>query len=612
MSQAKTPDEEMPFEELLKAVVEDPSSLEHVPISYETLIRLGNAVGKPKLHGCDQTTDTYDKIAVCCYNNVRAEYYKKYAVTGVISFIYQMLSEWEGDTKASRWCDEQKASEKPMELDSLIKNLELTLALAKEAKVELEKTKEKKYEFTVKQLAEEPIPNQKKEEEDIKKGFNNSYTNMFRVYHSLINTGEELKSRLDASYTEARKEVDLDAIILKEQFKDVINKYNIPLPVCKNIINQFMLRFFKYDPTLHMKKETTVDQIKKDIKPISDINSILIDSGDPDRLVIQKLKVAPEHQNLLDCITRDKQTENLFRGIISSTADCEYMRQVLDMRDIFFQYLQPKDVSIVTPPMDTFHSLSNYFNVNHHEIGNVVSALYNEKADVGACIAMCTTFEGKPSDVEEKFQKFKMRNQKDFPYHTVQSLRFGGWTPLADMKENRAVIDYLNGNTEILKRICDRADEDKATATQLMKQRTYIAKAKNIKKDGPDAAGLKKYASEQHNNAKTAHASGVDKPISAKEMRALELARGNVKKAQELELLEKYETEIEELTEKQKTVSLTDDESARLSKAKREIDSVREMIDVPDGQVQVDFFVNTGEEMERRIMYVHSEDMPGN
>ena len=602
-------EDEMSLDELLKDIESNPAKLATMDISESLITRLNRALQKfPKLSGVDESTDDYDKILACCFYNVREEYCKKYAVTGVVSFIYQILKEWEGDPKASRWSDITKKSADPLNFDSIIENLETTLTLAKAAKTKLDDTKERKRELLIKQVADEPINNLKEDETSIENDLNDAYTNIFRTYHSIINTSSEIKLRLDASYKVAEQDIDVKTIIKKEQFKDPVSQYNVPVPVCKNIINQFLLEHFKYDPTKHLKKEVTVEDIEKDFGIVPGTESLKHDTKDPDRTVLQSVTIQPEHKELFDCITRDKETEELFRGIICDNSNCQYIKEILPMRDIFMQYLQPKTIIKITPPMDTFHSLNFFMNVNNQEIKNVVSALYNEKIDIGSCVALWKTFEGVPADVDREFQKFKMRNQLDFPFHTVHSLRFGGWTPLADMKENRAKIDYLKENTEVLERILKRADEDKNAADKLLRQRTYMAKAKNIEEDGVDASALKNYSREQTQNKNTAQGSGVNKTISAKEMRHLELAKGNTKRAQELELLEQYETDIEELTEKQATSTLTAEEEERLRYAKANIDVTREMAAVPEGQVQVDFYVNKGGEMEKRILYVPADD----
>jgi hypothetical protein len=73
-------------------------------------------------------------------------------------------------------------------------------------------------------------------------------------------------------------------------------------------------------------------------------------------------------------------------------------------------------------------------------------------------------------------------------------------------------------------------------------------------------------------------------------MLRLNKAKGNVKAAQELELLEQHEETIRKLTETKKLRELTLDEKSDLEYAERVLPSVKEMVNVPDDAIQVDVF----------------------
>ena len=220
-------------------------------------------------------------------------------------------------------------------------------------------------------------------------------------------------------------------------------------------------------------------------------------------------------------------------------------------------------------------------------------------------IAAWDTIEGPPQKVDEEFNAYCQKHQTEFPAD-IQNTDFGGWTFIGDFKQNREKINFCNRNTEVLKRILDRHENDKQLGADLMKNRIRQRKAKNIAEDGPDAPGLAQY--------KSVHGislPGAEKVISHEEMLRLEKARGSIKAAKELEFLENLESQIQGYKNIEKNRELSKEEQVELSTLYERLKMAHEMADVPDDAIQVDVFTNdtkTGK-FTKSSFYTKSEEL---
>ena len=282
---------------------------------------------------------------------------------------------------------------------------------------------------------------------------------------------------------------------------------------------------------------------------------------------------------------RNEDLRDILPVVFKSKEDTErFRRYMLPVRKT---QLAVKNV----PPQDTFHRWSYYTEVNYEELKNITNTIYPERSDLDWTLALWEMFEGTEKETQDAFNNHCQRYQNDVT-SSIKAIEFGAWTFLADYKENRKNIQFYNKNTEVLKRIIDRHAEDKKIGTELMKNRVRQAKARNIKHDGPDDIGLSSYKRSLADSGQDLSQQGVEKVISMEEMRRLEKAKGCIKAARELELLDQYTEKIKELEDKKQYRALSNDEERQLKFYLDNIESVREMVEVPDDTIQVDVFTN--------------------
>jgi hypothetical protein len=311
-------------------------------------------------------------------------------------------------------------------------------------------------------------------------------------------------------------------------------------------------------------------------------------------------------------IIETPSTYNAFKLLLEDNFSASEINTVLDNKDTFKALLSPLpqnnsvlEATKILPPRDVFYRWSYYNEVNFEELRSVTSSLYFDKPDLDLLFAAWDTIEGPPQKVDEEFNAYCQRHQSEFPAE-IKNADFGGWTFIGDFKQNREKINFCNRNTEVLKRILDRHENDRQLGADLMKNRIRQRKAKNIAEDGPDAPGLAQY--------KSVHGislPGAEKVISHEEMLRLEKAKGSIKAAKELEFLENLELQIQGYKNIEKNRELTKEEQIELSTLYERLKMAHEMADVPDDAIQVDVFTNDTKSgtFTKSSFYTKSEEL---
>ena len=391
----------------------------------------------------------------------------------------------------------------------------------------------------------------------------------------------------------------------------------LPESSAKKIINDFLSSLFKFNPNIHV-KSASIDEskIEEEVKNILG-NEVVFDAKDPSRLPLKTLlarniKRDTNHQQTYNKIVESQNIYNAFCTILDDDSLITAMEDVIKEQLAFKAYLLPlpENSSVLPateniPPSDTFHRWNYYTEVNFEEIRRVTAALYFEKPDLDLLFAPWNIIEGEPEIVDEEFNKYCQKHQNDFPAE-IKSLNFGEWSFIGDFKQNREKIEFRNKNTEILKRILDRYEDDKKIGTELMRNRIRQKKAKNIAEEGPDAEGLSQYRSVHGISLP-----GGEKVISNEEMLRLEKTKGNIKAAKELEVLESLENRILEIQHFEKNRPLTYAETQELEKLKGRLEFAHQMAEVPEGAIQVDVFTtntSTGD-FKKSSFYTKSEEL---
>jgi hypothetical protein len=583
------------FNKLLEDVVKNPEMLLNPElVSNDQLIEL-----QKKLNPYINLTNNEERqIAACSYTNLREDYIRRFTITSLVSFIFQVLHEHEVPKEKLIFKNEKINSPcfTIKELKDKLSALQLVLSEAEDAEIEEIKLKK---DLNMKELLEEDSTD-------------NIYSNLNKKIYSL----EEKKIGLIFTLTHMIKEFGVVADTKITSIKDVACKYPgikdiiknkkpsnkefniIPESQAKDIINDFLIRWLSFDPSYHIREGHNLDKIKTEVKKAIDGQDITIDPEDPGHLTIESLrsKIVPTKEDAmnLEYLFKDKRACSSAINIIRDAnlyEPIKYMLSSDDTIDRFKQYLMPLQKLKLNniPPQDTFHRWNYFTEVNYEEIRTITECLYPERPDLDWAVAIWTTFKGTDEELDKQFNDYCQKHQDELP-SSIRSIEIGKWTLLGDFKENRKNLQFYNKNTEVLKRIIDRHTEDKKIGTELMRNRVRQVKAKNIEEEGPDAPGLKNYKSAVSSDGKDLSSKGVEKVITPEEMKRLEKTRGNLKAAKELEVLEEYENIMKGLDEIKKYRELTTEEIDKYSKAELIIKQAKEMLNVPDDAIQVDVF----------------------
>ena len=381
----------------------------------------------------------------------------------------------------------------------------------------------------------------------------------------------------------------------------------MPADLSKRIITAFLRNWFEFDPSVHVRNAVDAKKLAAAVEkiPIGD-REVPVDAKDPGHLTLEAVREAapapaPEHKDAVATILASKAAYHAVAALLRDPEVADAALLALENEQAFKHYLFPvpkespaRPAADVIPPQDTFHRWGYFTEVNYEELRTITEAIYPERPDLDMAIALWDVFEGSQAEVDEAFNKHCQRYQDEVP-SSIKALEFGHWSLLADFKENRKKIQFYNKHTDILKRILDRHAEDKRIGAELMRNRVRQTKAKNIAEEGPDAPGLNQYRRNQAERGAGVSDKGAERVITVEEMKRLEKAKGNIKAAQELQLLEETEKRLAELTEKRGLLKaagkdLPLEEAQELEHHTRELPRIREMVNVPDEAIQVDVF----------------------
>lgn len=582
--------ENVDFDKMLQDVIEHPELLlDSSTISNDVLFELQKKIN-PYVGLTNNTDENNKQIAVCSYTNLREDYLKRLTMTSLVSFVFQMLHEYDIPKKERTWTPVTQESQELFDIKSLKGQMESICTILEQA--EQAETDEKKINIKI-VTSDKDSEGLEKELYDIRQkkiGIMYTVTNMVRDLGLMADT------KIKVTTVEANKYPEIKEIIKsKRHVTSEFAEREFPNELGKEIINKFLKNWFLFDPSIHIRSGIDIDKIKTDIITIND-KEVQIDPDDPGHLNIDsiklKLNTSEEDRSSLDIIMSQKKNYNAALHILRDENLHDPIKYMLDHIDTFKYYLMPvKSVNVVVPPQDTFHRWNYFTEVNYEELRTITECLYPERPDLDWALAIWTTFTGNDQELDDQFTSYCQKNQDRMP-SVMKSLEIGKWCFLADFKNNRKNIQFYNKNTEVLKKIIDRHTEDKKIGTELMRNRVRQVKAKNIAEAGPDAPGLKTYKSTMSSDGKDLTSKGAEKVISPEDMKRLERSMGDIKAAKELEVIEEYEKIFENLEDIKKYRDLNQEELYKYNKAQDVIKQAKEMLNVPDDAIQVDVFTN--------------------
>ena len=252
----------------------------------------------------------------------------------------------------------------------------------------------------------------------------------------------------------------------------------------------------------------------------------------------------------------------------------------------------------ILPPQDIFVRFAYYLYSNYEELRTITETLYNEKPYMENALILYKTFEGDAEKALPKFEKFRDEHQDDFIME-LNLMEMNKWVITSSVKENREKISFLNKNTEVLKRILDRLDEDKKIGNEILKKRVYNTKAASIRESGPDTEGLKEYK-------KNTNIPSGTYTIPAEDLTALNKSEGD------LRLVKKYKelSQIRKEIQKMKSVPiLTKKGKMALEKLETKEKDLVEFINTPADALSVDVHEITRSGMITHKLYSSTKEI---
>jgi hypothetical protein len=585
------------FNNLLHDVIENPEILlDSNKISYEQLLEIQKKIN-PYLGLIEDSDPNNKQIAVCSYTNLREDYIRRFTMTSFTSFIFQMLHEYEvpKEQLSIKSNKLEPHSDQVFDINYLKNELDSILRLVNSIE-DIEKNILSK---TKKELVKTSYFNNDSIENNAINILTERKTGILLTVTSMIKElGNIANSKLDITINECNKYPDLKSIIESKPIKYSSNTEIAELDV-KNIIYSFLKNYLSFDPSIHIRSGIDSDKIRKETIIVNN-QEVVVDIDDPSHLTTEAIKTKitanDDDKNHLNLLLNNLKTYNAALHIIRDPNLYEPITHMINNCETFKHYLLPLQKLNLEhiAPQDTFHRWSYFTEVNYEELRTITETIYPDKPDLDWALAIWATFKGTEEEVSESFTNYCQKHQDDLP-SVMKSIEVGKWALLADFKENRKNIQFYNKNTDVLKKIIDRHTEDKKIGTELMRHRVKTTKAKNIRESGPDAPGLKTYKATMSTDGKDLLSKGVEQVISPEDMKRLEKAKGNIKAAKELEVLDEYEKIIKEYDEIKKNRDLSYDELKTYNKAEDIVKQAKEMLNVPDDAIQVDVFTTSSD-----------------
>jgi hypothetical protein len=583
---AGPPTEGPEFERLVRDILEEPERVLDAALTAEQLLALQRRLNPYRRMGAP--ADPARKTVVACsYTNLREAYLRRFTMTSLVGFLFQLYHEWEVPAHQRRWVPGAADEGRPYAPGELARRLEAALDLAREADAAA--------------AAAERDPS----EEAAARRAGLLYAATYAA-HSL---GADAAARLCSTAGVGAQYAAVREALAVCPLPRPPGEVEVPSALAKEVIGAFLRHWLEFDPSRHVRSGHDPKALAEEAAQAAtrmDGVPAAADPADPHRLTLDAVLAAapapvPEHREAVDYILETARNYDAVAALLRDGDLAEAAQAALRAPDAFRRYLFPvapgsgaRAAAEHVPPQDTYHRWAYYTEVNYEELRTVTEALYPERPDLDLLVAPWEVFAGAPEEVERAFDEYCEQREAEAPA-PIKALELGVWTFLADFKANREKAKFYNKNTEVLRRILDRYAADAPIGAELMRNRVRQAKADEIAALGPDAAGLKEYRRVRAEQGRDLGARGAERVISPLEMKRLERAQGDRRAAKELELLEQTEQRVRELRELEAArraagLALADAERRELAQAEASLAGMRDMANVPDDAIRVDVF----------------------
>ncbi len=614
---------------LVCQILEDPEIVN--TLSDEQILAVQKKINPYCAIGGPPPKEGEKRSVACSYTNIRENYLKRFVVTSLSAFMYQMYYEWDVSAESRRWTPANDDINELLDVDTLADRLEKMAklaAIAKEIKLDIGARKLKIVDNeNILNLGEMTNAERKTLEESVAEDKKNSEIAedrfagiMYTLTTELHYTGVDAKRRF--KFTDAFASTYPEGKEVKGKYNVTIpaNEFEFPADKAKSFIGQFLDSYLSFDSSVHARSG---HDDKAVIKRLKEMNiggqTVTYDPEDPTHVNLEVLRgprveIPEEFKDNVAVLFDSRSHHNAAVACLNSHDLSAALADLDAHREEYKHFILPIPATDATRPaidnivpQDTHHRFNYYMEVNYDKLRAITNCLYPERTDLDLAIGLWEYFAGNPTEVDDKFKQHCRRYEEETPAG-IKQVNFGGWTILTDCKKNRKNIDIYNKNTMILKGILDRFADDQKVGQDLMRNRVKQTKSQNIAKSGGDATGLRQYQ-QSLDSSKTPASLGAQKVLGTEEIKRLEMAKGNRKVAQEIEFIDGQDLIVKRLTETKELRKLAPNEEHELATATDQAKRAREALEIPEDAIQIDAFVNRGgKDFSKTTNYVKSSD----
>jgi hypothetical protein len=144
----------------------------------------------------------------------------------------------------------------------------------------------------------------------------------------------------------------------------------------------------------------------------------------------------------------------------------------------------------LVPPLDTFASFKNYFEINYEHLRQCTDDIY------GRCSFECAVIAREVFDNEKAANEWENKYKTDFDI-PIQRIGFGGWTFIDPWKENRNTLRLDGEDVRLAKEIMEKKKEEEKIGRELLKKRAGKMPGRATEKDLPFENQLGEYGTER-------------------------------------------------------------------------------------------------------------------
>lgn len=144
----------------------------------------------------------------------------------------------------------------------------------------------------------------------------------------------------------------------------------------------------------------------------------------------------------------------------------------------------------LVPPLDTFHSFTNYFETNYEHLRQCTDDIYGRSSFECAIVAR------EVFDTEKKAIEWENKYKSDFDL-SIMRITLGGWTFIDPWKENRDTMRFDDEKTRLAMDIIEKKKEEERIGRDILHKRANKVKNRVGKRDLPFENQLKDYGTEK-------------------------------------------------------------------------------------------------------------------